>query len=402
MQRSMRARYADMRLDRSRLEWGAVLLALIGVYLIINLALRHMFTPWSRVYVAQPVLWCALIAAVVLIARSRQGGELRFTKDFAGIALLLGAFQVSCFLIAGLLSSFGKSPYTHTPYGIFLNVVFFGTALVGFELARAYLLSRFDRRHTMLAIVLISLLYTVLGVPLTRLTGLDGFSAFPFLGGTMLPAFAEHLLASFLALIGGPVPALAYRGLMECFEWFSPILPNLTWMVRAFVGVLAPLIGMLVVQSMYAEKEEALGLKEERKPTSRSSVVGWVVTAVLAVVIIWFSSGLLGFHPVVIVSGSMSPAISVGDVAVVKDVSAESIVEGDVIQYVRGGNTTIHRVVEVGRENGDVFFITKGDANDSPDSRPVYAEEVEGRVSFVLPKVGWLSIGFKNLFSSVF
>jgi len=402
MQRSMRARYADMRLDRSRLEWGAVLLALIGVYLIINLALRHMFTPWSRVYVAQPVLWCALIAAVVLIARSRQGGELRFTKDFAGIALLLGAFQVSCFLIAGLLSSFGKSPYTHTPYGIFLNVVFFGTALVGFELARAYLLSRFDRRHTMLAIVLISLLYTVLGVPLTRLTGLDGFSAFPFLGGTMLPAFAEHLLASFLALIGGPVPALAYRGLMECFEWFSPILPNLTWMVRAFVGVLAPLIGMLVVQSMYAEKEEALGLKEERKPMSRSSVVGWVVTAVLAVVIIWFSSGLLGFHPVVIVSGSMSPAISVGDVAVVKDVSAESIVEGDVIQYVRGGNTTIHRVVEVGRENGDVFFITKGDANDSPDSRPVYAEEVEGRVSFVLPKVGWLSIGFKNLFSSVF
>jgi len=402
MQRSMRARYADMRLDRSRLEWGVVLLALIGVYLIINLALRHMFTPWSRVYVAQPVLWCVLIAAVVLIARSRQGGELRFTKNFAGIALLLGAFQVSCFLIAGLLSSFGKSPYTHTPYGIFLNVVFFGTALVGFELARAYLLSRFDRRHTMLAIVLISLLYTVLGVPLTRLTGLDGFSAFPFLGGTMLPAFAEHLLASFLALIGGPVPALAYRGLMECFEWFSPILPNLTWMVRAFVGVLAPLIGMLVVQSMYAEKEEALGLKEERKPMSRSSVVGWVVTAVLAVVIIWFSSGLLGFHPVVIVSGSMSPAISVGDVAVVKDVSAESIVEGDVIQYVRGGNTTIHRVVEVGRENGDVFFITKGDANDSPDSRPVYAEEVEGRVSFVLPKVGWLSIGFKNLFSSVF
>jgi signal peptidase len=390
--------------DRARLEWGIVLAAVIAVYLIINLALRNTFTPFGRTYVAQPLLWFALIVGVLLIARSREGGELRFGRPFTGIALLLGGFQVACLLIAGLLSSFGKSPYTHSAYGIFLNVTFFGTALVAFEFVRAYLLSRFDRRRTMLAVVLISLLYTVISIPLTRLTGLDGFTAFPFVGGTMLPSFAENLLASFLAVMGGPLPALAYRGAMECFEWFSPILPSLTWMVKAFVGVLAPVIGMLVVQTIYSEKQEQLGLREAAtwKPRSRFSVVSWVVTLALAVVIIWFSSGLLGFRPVVIVSGSMSPAIAVGDVAVVRDVSAESIVEGDVIKYTHGGAATVHRVVEIGLEEGSYFFMTQGDANDNVDARLVYPEDIEGRVSFVLPKIGWLSIGFKNLFSSVF
>jgi len=389
-----------MRLSRPVYQWGYVLAGVIVIYVLINEALPHMFTVWSRVYVAQPVLWCFLILGVVLASRYGTGGKLTFTKSLLWIGLLLGLFQLACLAIAGLLAHFGDSPYTHTPYGVFLNTVFFGSALVAIEFSRAYLLSRFTERNTTLMVVLIALVFTFVMISLDRITGLDGFSVFPFLGGTLIPTFAENILACFLVMMGGPVASLGYRGTMKAFWWFSPILPQLTWVARAFVGVLAPVVSLLVVQSMYGEAEaKPVPEKPEKRKRKRSSVVGWVATAIVAVVIIWFSSGIFGFHPLVIVSGSMEPSISVGDVVMVRDVDIDSIVVDDVIQYVRGSDTTIHRVVEVRQENGSTLFITQGDANESPDAQPVYPEQIKGRVTLVLPKIGWLSIGIKNLIS---
>jgi hypothetical protein len=41
-------------------------------------------------------------------------------------------------------------------------------------------------------------------------------------------------------------------------------------------------------------------------------------------------------------------------------------------------------------------FVTKGDANDSPDSEPVLGANVAGKVIFTIPKVGWIAVGVKN------
>jgi hypothetical protein len=46
-----------------------------------------------------------------------------------------------------------------------------------------------------------------------------------------------------------------------------------------------------------------------------------------------------------------------------------------------------------------MFFITKGDANGSPDSDPVSPQAVIGREIFVIPKIGWISIAVKKLLS---
>ncbi|WP_336036693.1 signal peptidase I [Halobacterium yunchengense] len=92
----------------------------------------------------------------------------------------------------------------------------------------------------------------------------------------------------------------------------------------------------------------------------------------------------------VVLSGSMEPEISPGDAVVVKDVDPASIDEGDVVTFVRAGESTpvTHRVVEVlDREDG-LAFRTKGDANSDPDPQPVPAENVTGEVWFVLPLVG--------------
>ena len=382
--------------NRGRCLWFLVLSCLISLYLVTNLALPRVMSGFSRVYVVQPILWCLLIAGVLLASRFGTGGKLKFSRSLLWIGLLVGAFQVACLVIAGLFSSFGNSPYSHTAYGIFLNIVFFATTLVGIEFCRAYLLSQYAHRYPLLMMGSMTLVFTLIMISPSRLTNVG--DPLPFLGSTCLPLLAENLLTCLMAAIGGPVAAIAYRGILEAFEWFSPILPDLTWIMAAFVGTLAPVAGFLVVQSLYGEPDSAGADDGSRK---RSSLTGWVVTAIVVVVLVWVSFGVLGFRPVVVASGSMNPAIDMGDVVMVKEVDASDIHQGDVIQYESGGSSTIHRVIEVQQESSATVFITKGDANDSPDVNPVHPEEVRGRVSLTVPKVGWVSIGIKRFFSSV-
>lgn len=96
----------------------------------------------------------------------------------------------------------------------------------------------------------------------------------------------------------------------------------------------------------------------------------------------------------VVQSDSMSPTIDAGAVVFVSDASPGAVSEGDVITYERTVDgefrRVTHRVVEVRDSGGDRQFVTKGDANEDPDPRPVSAGQVTGRVMFSLPLIGYV------------
>lgn len=129
-----------------------------------------------------------------------------------------------------------------------------------------------------------------------------------------------------------------------------------------------------------------------RRPSAR----GWILASVFCVLMVWASTGLLGVQPTTVVSGSMRPALEVGDMVIVRQVPAASIKQGDIIQYWSGSEMIIHRVAEVQPQ----AFITKGDANDSPDPSPVQPSQVRGKVILTIPKLGWAAIGVKTFLAS--
>ena len=102
---------------------------------------------------------------------------------------------------------------------------------------------------------------------------------------------------------------------------------------------------------------------------------------------------VLGITPMVVLSGSMSGSaedhIEVGDLIFVGKAEAARLKQGDVIAFMEGDVVVTHRIVEVGRdEAGKLSFITKGDANNSIDLRPVSEENLVGIYKFRIPKVG--------------
>ena len=91
----------------------------------------------------------------------------------------------------------------------------------------------------------------------------------------------------------------------------------------------------------------------------------------------------------VVMSDSMNPTFESGDVILVEDVDPATVEEGDVITYADGsGELTTHRVVDVVEEDGELYFQTKGDANEDPDQGLVPAAAVEARHAYTLPYIG--------------
>jgi signal peptidase I len=101
-------------------------------------------------------------------------------------------------------------------------------------------------------------------------------------------------------------------------------------------------------------------------------------------------------HPIMVVlSGSMAPAINTGDLIVDDHVSAAGATKlhrGQIITfYDRPGSKMVitHRIVRVVHREGQVLYETKGDANNAPDATLRTPSTVIGTYVGKLPRGGY-------------
>lgn len=106
------------------------------------------------------------------------------------------------------------------------------------------------------------------------------------------------------------------------------------------------------------------------------------------------------YKPVTVLSGSMKPSFSPGDMVLVTPEPVRDVRVGQVISYripVADHHVQSHRVTKVAHVDGAVVVQTKGDANDAPDP---WKAELHGttawRVRAVLPKIGWALFWFRS------
>ncbi len=145
-------------------------------------------------------------------------------------------------------------------------------------------------------------------------------------------------------------------------------------------------------------------LRRREKAATRGSLrrmvwagISWallIAVAALAVVVIAVPA-IGGAHPYTVLTGSMVPAYPPGTLVVVRPVDPADIAIGDVITYqLHSGEPQVvtHRVVAIQlAADGELTFVTQGDANNLADEAPVRAVQVVGRLWYAVPYIGWIN-----------
>jgi len=96
-----------------------------------------------------------------------------------------------------------------------------------------------------------------------------------------------------------------------------------------------------------------------------------------------------GVGAAVVLSGSMEPALSTGDLLIISETNDYAV--GDVIVFQEGRIAVTHRIINMTQEH----VITQGDANNTPDT-PITREQIKGEVILAIPLVGYLVNAIKS------
>ena len=98
-------------------------------------------------------------------------------------------------------------------------------------------------------------------------------------------------------------------------------------------------------------------------------------------------------RPLVVLSGSMEPALATGDVSVVRSIAPLDARPGDIVTFRDPDNAQrliTHRVRAMRVQGDAVVFRTLGDANDVSERWRVPAGGEIGRLMYRIPKLGWV------------
>ena len=106
---------------------------------------------------------------------------------------------------------------------------------------------------------------------------------------------------------------------------------------------------------------------------------------------------VFGYNEYVVLSGSMEPSIMTGSLAFV-DTNDTMVTTGDVVaftidkseadaSYNSDSTTVTHRIVAV---NSDGTFTTKGDNNDTEDTKHITQAQIIGKYCFNIPQLGYV------------
>ncbi len=108
---------------------------------------------------------------------------------------------------------------------------------------------------------------------------------------------------------------------------------------------------------------------------------------------------LLEIRPVIVISGSMEPAIPVGSICLISGADCSGA-PGKIVAYEMADTLVVHRISSY--DKSEDSFITKGDNNNVQDPIPVSAEQIRGSVLGAIPYAGYAISFLINHKSAIF
>lgn len=386
--------YVYLGANRYKFLSLGLIVSYVGIKGFQYIGTTHNTSQWVLDYVVLPIIWIGITLIIQFkLPSTRSLEKKKIQIRVRKWALNYGVFVVGIYILIGIVEGFGRSPQASNLTMVLLNFWIWLPELIAREYVRSYLVSTFVRSGQVRYIAMITLFMTMINPSLMIAINATVISGNILeIISRVLPEICENILATYLAMYGGGCAAILYLVVVKGSEWFSPILPDLNLMARGIIGIIVPSLGLLIIEQKYMEWSKKIKLREYKQ----QNLGGWIVSATLSVMILWFVMGVFPIYPSAIATGSMEPMVNPGDIVLVRKIIRQEDIEqldiGDVIQFSKGNLLVSHRIADIQLQHGKTVYYTKGDNNLDIDTDTVQGEEIRGSIVGVIPKLGWLSI----------
>ena len=308
------------------------------------------------------------------------------------IIILLLSYILVIYML-GFFMGFSKSVYSLNLISIIKNIwpIFF--TIIFKELIR-YIIS-FKAVKNIGPYILLTVIYILIDLFNVYYASsfTNSYLIFNFICLNVLPTIAKEAVSSYITYNINYIPTLIYNLAFGIVPFLLPIVPNLGNYINSILGILFPFMMFLLLRKVikYHDKDIV-----KLRPIFVKLICFPIIifTAILIVLV----SGIFSYKLIAIGSDSMNPIYYKGDAVIYEKVKPEDIVEGDILVFNHNNEVITHRVKSIIIKGNAISFVTKGDNNNTIDSKQVSEEEVLGKVKYIVKYVGYPTILLNDFF----
>ena len=352
----------------------------------------------------RPIIYTGA-AMLLYFVNGRNRRPIRKKSETFMVAVIGSLLYFAMMLVMSLLDGYATNGIMTGPRSFFINLWTIGSYVLLSELIRYGIIRNAPatRRAAYAAVITAINIYVQIdGLRSAINYGIDGAAGFFFT--VVLPPLMLNVLLTYMAYVGSFTSVLLLHAVYTLSPALLPYLPatnKATW--SALVCTLM-FVTAIVHHLFTAGGSRADAIRERRLSRNQKwSFSGMIIPALIILLILAFNMRLFPYYTVSVLTGSMTGAIDQGSVAFVEKVPTDEVLatvqKGDIIHYSYGRAERLHRAIEFEYDTaGERVYITKGDANDRPDSFPVTQEQVIGIARGYIPYIGWPFVLIYNIF----
>ena len=348
---------------------------------------------------------CVFIFLLDVIAYFLLGFEKnksRYNKDIIlSLIIYITIYYISIYLF-GLFIGFSKNVYNFDFVSIINNIVPVIILIFVSEILRYIINSKIKDSYLLLGLSLI--VFTMIDITFTlNATNFgDFYTVLKVIGLFVLPSLGKNFLFTFLSVKVGFKPNMVYRYLMDIPKYILPIIPNFGAYVESILYIAFPILVFIIIYNNLKKVDRKVN-KIIKSKKSKKTIITYYIIIPLLIITVALTSGYFKYQAIVVATGSMSPNINKGDIVVVKKLSDNEIRNlkiGDILVFNRENKIVVHRIYKIYSSGDEIFFKTKGDNNNAPDSYLIEIHEILGIVKLKVRYIGYPTVALYERINS--
>ena len=320
-------------------------------------------------------------------------------KIFSVTLIFVLAYFVITYAI-GFIFGFNKNAYSMEIPTIISNIISPIIVLISIELIRYIFIenNKFSKQSIGFIVFAITIFEICINV---RFADFNNIRVMYIITTTIIiPIIVKNIVFSYLTYNVGYKPVLLYRVVLDLYIYIIPIIPAFNDYFTSVIGIVYPILLYVytsrIIDEYYNGYEYDFSINKVR----------WTDIPYLIFLfgLVLLVSGKGPYTIMGVGSDSMGPYINKGDVVILKDYNYKNkLKKGDIIAFndkeAKDGRVVIHRLVEIKKEKGKTYYITKGDANNSTDDTMTTSSNIVGVVKFRIKYLAYPTVYFNNMFT---